>query len=61
MSLLQNNYRERLIEKLKQQVHINGKDSPAAEELARLLQSDGGVPVENVEKTEAETPKKKKE
>lgn len=51
----QNNYRERLIEKLKQQIQVNGPDIPAAEELERLLNSAGDVIPQNAEgETESE-------
>lgn len=59
MSSLQNNYRERLIEKLKQQIQINSDNAAAKEELNRLLQPAGGVSAENAEKVKADTTKKK--
>ena len=52
-----NNYQERLIEKLRQQVMISGPDCPAAAELAILENSAGGVPSENA--TKSATEKKK--
>lgn len=61
MSPSQSNYTKRLIEKLEQQIKVNGKDSPAAEELARLLDSERGVTPENAAPGETEKPVKKKE
>lgn len=45
-SPLPSNYTARLIEKLRLQVAVNGPQSPAAEELARLLHPVEGEPSE---------------
>jgi len=54
-----NNYRERLIEKLQQQIAINGENCPAADELRLLLNPASGASTENA-KGEAEKPAKPK-
>jgi hypothetical protein len=51
----QNKYRDRLIEKLRQQIQVNGENCPAADELKILLKSAGGVSTENA-KGETEKP-----